>query len=144
MGLTRRRALLFVASLCLSTIGIGAALAQDPRGTIAQIIARDWLALTDRGDGEASWRATGKQFQKAITSDRWEEALKRVRLPYGGLVERTLASTQFARTFPGAPDGDYALLVFRTAFANKTESSETVTLEREADGGWRVIGYSII
>lgn len=142
--MTRRRALLFVTALGLCAIGIGSASAQDPRATIAQKGARDWLALTDRGDGEASWRAAGKQFQKIITSDRWQEALKQVRSPLGALVERTLASTEFAKSFPGAPDGDYALLVFRTAFASKTENSETVTLEREADGAWRVIGYSIL
>jgi len=47
------------------------------------------------------------------------------------------------RQIPGAPDGDYALLEFRTSFAKKTNSRETVTLEREADDTWRVIGYFI-
>ncbi len=54
-----------------------------------------------------------------------------------------MLSTQFTKTFPGAPDGDYALLVFRTSFAKKIDSRETVTLEHEADGAWRVIGYFI-
>jgi hypothetical protein len=35
------------------------------------------------------------------------------------------------------------LLVFRSSFAKKIDSGETVTLEREADGAWRVIGYLI-
>ena len=47
------------------------------------------------------------------------------------------------KSFPGAPDGEYSLLVFRSTFANKTDSRETVTLEREADGNWRVIGYFV-
>ena len=141
--MTRRRALLVVLACCLSAVGIGSALAQDPRATDAQKEARSWLALTDRGDAPASWSATGKQFQNAISADKWADSLKQVRPPLGALVERTLLSTQFTTSFQGAPDGDYVLLVFRSSFAKKIDSGETVTLEHEADGAWRVIGYLI-
>jgi hypothetical protein len=141
--MTRRRALLVVLACCLSATGSGSALAQDPRATAAQKEARSWLALTDRGDALASWSATGKQFQNAISADKWADSLKQVRPPLGALVERTLLSTQFTTRFQGAPDGDYVLLVFRSSFAKKIDSGETVTLEHEADGAWRVIGYLI-
>jgi len=132
--------LLFVALLAT-----GVAVAQDPRASAAQKAARDFLALTDRGDGPASWAAAGKQFQSAITVERWTDSLNTVRPPLGALVERTLFSTQLTRTFPGAPaEGDYALLVFRTSFAQRTEGQETLTVEREPDGVWRVIGYAIL
>lgn len=132
--------LLFVALLAT-----GGAVAQDPRASAAQKAARDFLALTDRGDGAASWAAAGKHFQSAITVERWTDSLNAVRPPLGALVERTLFSTQLTRTFPGAPtEGDYALLVFRTSFAKRTEAQETLTLEREPDGVWRVIGYSLL
>jgi hypothetical protein len=36
-----------------------------------------------------------------------------------------------------------ALAQFRTTFAKKTDTRETVTLEHEADGAWRVVGYVI-
>jgi Protein of unknown function (DUF4019) len=140
--ITRRRALLLL-SCYLSAIGVGSALAQDPRATVAQKEARSWLELTDRGDALASWSAAGKQFQNAISADKWADSLKQVRPPLGALVERAMLSTQFTTSFPGAPDGDYALLVFRSSFAKKTDSRETVTLEHEADGAWRVIGYFI-
>ena len=143
MRMTRRRALLVVLAGCLSATGIGSALAQDPRATAAQKEARSWLELTDRGDALASWRATGKQFQNSISADKWADSLKQVRSPLGAAVERTLLSTEFATSFQGAPDGDYVLLVFRSSFAKKIDSGETVTLEHEADGAWRVIGYLI-
>jgi hypothetical protein len=139
--MTRRRALLVALAGCLSATGSGSALAQDPRATAAQQEARSWLALTDRGDALASWSATGKQFQNAISADKWADSLNQVRPPLGALVERTLLSTQFTTSFQGAPDGDYVLLVFRSSFAKKIDSRETVTLEHEADGAWRVIGY---
>ena len=141
--MTRRQALLVALACCLSATGIGSALAQDPRATAAQKEARSWLELTDRGDALASWRATGKQFQSAISADKWADSLKQVRSPLGAVVERTLLSTEFATSFQGAPDGDYVLLVFRSSFAKKIDSGETVTLEHQADGAWRVIGYLI-
>jgi len=141
--MTRRQALLIALACCLSATGIGSVLAQDPRATAAQKEARSWLALTDRDDARASWSATGKQFQNAISADKWANALKQVRPPLGALVERTLLSTQFTTSFQGAPDGDYVLLVFRSSFAKKIDSRETVTLEHAADGAWRVIGYFI-
>lgn len=141
--MTRRCALLIVAACWLSAIGAGSALAQDPRGTAAQKQALDWLALTDRGDAAASWRASGKQFQNAITADKWADALRQVRPQLGEVAERSVQSTQITKNIPGAPDGDYALLVFRTSFAKKTDSSEHVTLQLEADGVWRVVGYFI-
>ncbi len=138
--------LLVAVACCLCSLAAivpGPAEAQDPRASAAQGAALAWLALTERGDFAGSWRAAGKQFQKAITADKWDEALSKVRTPLGALVERTIVSTQFTTTFPGAPDGDYALLVYRTSFAKKIDSRETVTLQREADGVWRVIGYFI-
>ena len=85
----------------------------------------------------ASWNTAGKKFQNAITPSKWAESLKQVRPPLGALSQRALLSTQVHQELPGAPDGDYALLVFRTSFANKTDSRETVTLEHEptAPGG---------
>ena len=143
MRMTRRRALLVVLACCLSATGIGSALAQDPRATAAQKQARNWLELTDRGDALASWSAAGKKFQNAISADKWADSLNQVRPPLGALLERTMLSTELTTSFPGAPDGDYVLLVFRSSFAKKIDSRESVTLEREADGAWRVIGYFI-
>ena len=67
-----------------------------------------------------------------------------MRAPLGALVERAQLSSQFTNNFPGAAaEGEYALLVFRTSFVKRTDGRETVTLEREPDGVWRVIGYLI-
>ena len=142
---SRMRACRALVLLSVALLATGAAVAQDPRASAAQKAARDFLALTDRGDGPASWAAAGKQFQNAITVERWTNALNAVRPPLGALVERTLFSTQLTRTFRGAPtEGDYALLVYRSSFAKRTEAQETMTVEHEPDGVWRVIGYSIL
>jgi Protein of unknown function (DUF4019) len=135
---------LAVAVLCVAMAGADAALAQDPRATSAQQAARAFLVLTDKDDGNASWKVAGKQFQKAITDAGWVEALHDVRAPLGAAVERTLLSTQFTTRFPGAgADSDYAILIYRTSFAKRTDTQETISLEREPDAAWRVVGYFI-
>jgi hypothetical protein len=117
--------------------------AQDPRASVVAATARDWLALVDRGDAKAARdRAAGK-FREAAPEDRWAKALASQRGPRGPVVQRTLASTRFEKSFPGAPEGEYAVLAFRTAFEKEAGGTETMTLEREADGVWRVVGYTI-
>ena len=120
------------------------AYAQDPRASAAQTAARLFLAFTDKGDAKASWESAGKQFQNGINSVRWAVALDQVRTPVGAVVDRAMVSTEFLRTFPGAPSaGDYVIVQYRTSFAKLTGARESLTLEREADGVWRVIGYVI-
>lgn len=117
--------------------------AQDPESITVQRIARDWLALTDAGNGAASWEAAAQLFKNAMPRDRWIELLKQVRDPLGKLDQRSVLSTNFATSFPGAPDGNYAIVLFRTSFAKKADGAESVTLQRESDGAWRVVGYFI-
>jgi hypothetical protein len=136
---TVRCAALAVVLACWSAV----ALAQNPDATTVQRIARDWLALTDRGDAGASWDAAARQFRNALPRDRWADSLQKARDPLGAFAQRAILSTTFATSFPGAPDGNYAIVLFRTSFAKKTDATETVTLEREADGAWRVVGYLI-
>lgn len=134
------RALVVAAAALLS---IGLAAAQNPRASVVQQTARSWLATTDRGDAAESWKSAGKQFQTALTVERWAESLQRVRPPLGPVASRGLLATEFRKSFPGAPDGEYAIIVFRTSFAKKQDAREMVTLAHEADGAWRVIGYFI-
>jgi hypothetical protein len=119
------------------------ALAQDMPATTVQRVARDWLNLVDRGDYSASWNAAGAKFKLAMRPERWAAAAKSVRGPLGFVEQRTIFNTSFTKTFPGAPEGDYALIVFRTAFHNNADSEETITVEHEADGQWRVVGYTV-
>ena len=132
-------ALIAMAILSAST----PAAAQDPRDSAVGAAAREWLALIDKGDYVASWKAAGGKFRAAITAERWAESVKGVREPLGKVVQRTGQRTQFTGEFPGVPKGDYALVNFLTAFEKRTDTEETITLEREADGQWHVIGYFI-
>jgi ketosteroid isomerase-like protein len=138
-GRTRRA----LGAFLLAWLATGAAVAQDPNASAAQAAARDWLALVERGDAQASWSTAGQKFQAAMPVSRWAEGLKKMRAPLGAIKSRTIVKTSFQKSFPGVPDGDYALIIYTTSYANKADGRETLTLEREPDGRWRIVGYFI-
>jgi hypothetical protein len=109
----------------------------------AQKAAEKWLALTDAGKSAESWEIAAGYFKKAVPKDKWEASLAAVRKPLGELVTRKLKSAKYAKTLPGAPDGEYVVLKFDTSFANKKVAVETVTPMLDKDGKWRVSGYFI-
>jgi hypothetical protein len=138
----RRRALLALA-LWSGMIGlVTPALAQDPRTSEAQRVAREWLALSDAGDATATYTAASAKFKSALTVEQWEKALTSARAPDGAVKARTLTAAQPALQADNMPDGVYVMLLYRTNFAAR-DASETVTMEREGDGVWRLVGYSI-
>ena len=132
-----------LAALCLVWLVTGTAIGQDPRASAAQAAARDWLMLIDRGDAQASWNAASERFRAAMPLSGWGDALLKERVPLGAMRSRAALKTSFKKTLPGEPEGDYALVSFETSFAKKPQGRETVTLEHEEDGNWRVVGYFV-
>lgn len=137
----RRAVLLGLAALAAASVA-PASLAQDPRASVAQEVAREWLVLADRKQADAAREAAGAKFRDALNAERWREALAQARGPLGEVTQRTVLATRLTRTLPGQPDGDYALVAFRTSWTNKSVGRELVSLEFERDA-WRVIGYVI-
>ena len=134
---------LWFAIVCLALFGAASAWGQDPRASEAQVAARSWLLIADKGDVEASWSAAGKKFREVLDLTAWRQGLAEARGPLGEVRSRTMLATRFDTKMPGGPDGDYAQVLFETDFAKNSAARETVTLEREPDGVWRVMGYLI-
>ncbi len=63
--------------------------------------------------------------------------------PLGKTVKRTLYSSRFLESLPGAPDGEYLLLEFDTEFENKKTARETVTFLNNDQCQWVAAGYYI-
>ncbi len=138
--LLRRR--LIVAAAAFAVAIVLPVRAQDSRATEAQSAARTWLALTDNGEGLASYSAAGARFRETIPGEQWVAGLGGARKTFGDVKQRAVVSTKLTRALPGLPDGDYASIVFRTAFAKKDVAQEVVTLEFTGDA-WHVVGYII-
>jgi len=117
------------------------ALAQDPRLSEAQAAARDWLAIQDTNDAVASYNAAAKRFHDSMPVDQWAQAMSRAHEQFGPVQTRTLIGTQAPTPGPEVPPGEFVVVVFRTEFEKRQTGTETLTLERESDGKWRVVGY---
>ena len=98
--------------------------------------------LLDRKDWGTAWDASGQVFRQNVPLGTWMDNVPKLRDPFGAFAERQPAEVAYKKTLPGHPDGDYVTANFISRFANKPEVVETVTTVREADGRWRVIGYT--
>ncbi len=109
----------------------------------ARFSSEQWLALVDSGKYAESWAEASSLFQSRIGKQKWVGIVKSVREPLGPLSSnRSLMSATLTKSLPGLPEGSYALLQFRSAFKNKAEAVETVTLTLE-HSKWKVAGYFI-
>jgi hypothetical protein len=105
--------------------------------------ASAWLALADIGNAAAAWELAGAQFRDAITRAAWTDRLGVARGPLGPLTSRVLAVEQHVDGLPGAPPGEYAVLQYHAVYDGRRAVTETVTLVREPDAQWHVVGYFI-
>ena len=101
-----------------------------------------WLKVVDNGKYAESWKEASLYFRSCVPEKTWMSMVQGVRAPLGSLVSRSQPSVTFAKTLPGAPDGNYALMQFQTSFQKKGSAVETLTIMADADQ-WRVAGYFI-
>jgi len=101
-----------------------------------------WLKLVDNAKYADSWKEASSYFRSRVPEKTWVSMVQGVRAPLGSLVSRTQPSVTFAKTLPGAPDGNYALMQFQSSFQKKSSAIETLTVMAEGDQ-WRVAGYFI-
>lgn len=106
-------------------------------------VALSWLEGVDSGAYEASWEQASHLFQLAVRQEDWQRQLLASRAPMGELIARKRSNAQYTETLPGAPDGVYVVLQYATSFTKKSRGVETVTMQLEDDGSWRVGGYFI-
>ena len=102
-----------------------------------------WLKLIDNNQYAKSWETAAELFKNAIGKEQWNQSLNAVRKPLGKVIKRTVRSKQYTTSLPGAPDGEYVVIQYETAFENKKASIETVTPILDKDGKWQVSGYYI-
>jgi hypothetical protein len=108
----------------------------------AQKAAIAWLTLIDQNQYGQSWEQAAQLFKQQVEADTWSKQLSGGREPLGIVSSRVLINATYSTSLAGAPDGEYVVIQFKTEFANKKNSVETVT--PMLDGGrWRVAGYYV-
>jgi hypothetical protein len=113
-----------------------------PSGDQAVSAAKTWLAIVDAGKYEQSWKDAADLFQSGVSEERWVKMVSGIREKLGELKSREYQSVELTKSLPGVPDGDYANVGFHSAFENKAEADEVITLILEK-GKWKVGGYHI-
>ena len=122
----------------------GCSATRNPEAERAAVAAAEaWLKLVDAGDYEASWQASSAFFRNAVTREQWEKSMRTFRTPLGGNLSRRIKSRRYRTSLPGAPDGQYVIIRFKSSFAQKKSAVETVTPMLEENGVWHVSGYYI-
>jgi hypothetical protein len=123
----------------------GKAVSSSKRGAEAVAIsaAKVWLSLVDNEKYVESWNEAAQYFKDAVSKDQWREAIQATRKPLGKNLSRELISKSYQTSLPGAPDGEYFMIQFKSSFENKKSAIETITPMLDKDGKWRVSGYYI-
>ncbi len=105
--------------------------------------AEAWLELVDAGMFAESWDEAAGLVKSAVSKAEWEESMPGVRASLGKVESRQLAGQQYTTSLPGAPEGEYVMIQYKTTFENKKDAVEEITPTLAKDGKWRVSGYHI-
>ena len=104
--------------------------------------AKQWLTLVDDGNYADSYKQMGALATAKMSAADWTQKVSGARTPLGAMSSRNIKDVKMSKTLPGAPDGQYAVIRYDSAFAHKAAAVETVVLVSGKDG-WSVVGYSI-
>ena len=153
MSQRTRFAAVVAAGLFVAAAGSRVARAESPEDA-AQAAAESWLKLVDGGNYAGSWDHASASLKAAVKQGDWAQSLGAARAPVGALASRRVKSRQLSeklppttrtiggRVYTWSGNGPHVVVVFDSAFAGKA-SAETVIVAKDADGAWRVSGYSM-
>jgi hypothetical protein len=105
--------------------------------------ANKWITMVDSGNYGESWETSSELFKNAVTKEDWIKTLGGLRPSFGDVISREVDSEKYETSLPGAPDGEYVVIVYKTQFKKKEKAYETITPMKDTDGEWRVSGYFI-
>jgi len=115
----------------------------DQAQELAGHAAGEWLTHAEKGDAAETWARSSTTFREALSQEAWAASLKAAQAGMGRPLERTVATSEYVEEIPGAPDGQYVVFTYTTRFERKKNGTETVVVEVDTDGEWRVSGYFV-
>ena len=72
------------------------------------------LALVDDGKYGEGWDVAAEYLKTAVTKDDFEKSVKTARKPLGKMKSREVKSKEYRKSLPGAPDGEYIVIQFKS------------------------------
>jgi Protein of unknown function (DUF4019) len=140
---TIRRSSIWAIVFLLISLPAAFANEQSEKENKAIKSAEAFLSLVDSREYEKSWDEASLFFRSQITQKQWSEKLSALRPFFGNTINRSVTHTKYLTSVPGAPDGEYVIVVFHSSFEKKKSASETVTPMLDKNGKWRITGYFI-
>jgi hypothetical protein len=101
--------------------------------------AQPWLARLDAGRHAECWHAATDSLQCAMSLSDWQAALQ-------SLPPRQLRQLFACQYYPQLPDGSAAAGWVYQCLSGQDDHErwqETLTLQQQGDGSWRVAGYFV-
>ena len=132
-----------IAILGLLLVWATAPRAETKPEVAAQEAAEKWLALVDGSKDAESWEQMSAPFKKEVSKRKWKSTIGEIRKPLAKPVSRKLKSAEYTKELAGAPEGEYVVVRFDTAFEHNPAAVETVTLLLGQDLIWRVSSYTV-
>jgi hypothetical protein len=139
---TKKASWLAVALMAALT-GLASLHAASDVDPLSQKVAKDWLALIDAGKYEESWSKAHSLFKEKVSKEEWVAGATDMLGRLGELKSRKLKDATATRTLPEAPEGDYTILVYDSAYEHLPAAVDTLITAKDRDGAWRVVGYTV-
>jgi beta-lactamase regulating signal transducer with metallopeptidase domain len=107
-------------------------------------ISQTWLKEIDSGQYQQAYDYTGVWFHHLVAAEEWIPWMIRDSVNLGKCTQRQQVKEVVFKTDPKGPfEGEWAYVEFESSFGNKGNKTQLVVLKKEADGIWKVAGYSI-
>ncbi len=133
---------LHAAALASLLIFTSTAFAQSPKETAdARVAAERWMKLMDNEEYSAAWNAGATSMRKDLPKFAWNMLASTVRLPLGKVKTRAFKSSDLNAATAEKPAT--VTLTYVGEYEKSPNVLEKVTTVQEADGQWRVSGFSI-
>lgn len=105
-------------------------------------VAHRWVHLLDENQFSASWDEAAAIFRGTVGREDWVVKVAADRKKLGAISSRQLVSAEKVQP-SGMPPGEYAKVIFQTGFTQAGVLQEVISLQKETDQPWRVVGYVV-
>jgi len=117
--------------------------ADEEKKAAAIMAAENYLILIDTAQYGKSWDVSSTFFKSQVPKQTWIKQISAIRPQLGKVMKRQIGNANYMTELPGAPDGEYVVIQYKSSFGKKNNAVETVTPMLDKDGQWRVSGYYI-
>jgi len=105
--------------------------------------AQSFLELIDAGNFPQAWWEGSELLHLNSELDDWVESSRIRHDLFGEFSERRVKTFSVRSSYPGLPDGEYAILLFDSSFEHKQAALEMLVMVKDPYGGWKVVSYRL-